>query len=48
MLFLGVSAFCYYHQIAMNSVIKLRRVAGLADLHGVNFFRLLLVFKVVV
>ena len=28
----------YFHQIAMISVIKLRRVAGLADLHGVNFF----------
>ncbi len=37
-LFLGVSAFCYIHQIAMISVIKLRRVAGLADLHGVNSF----------
>jgi len=36
-LFLGVSAICYFHQIAMISVIKLRRVAGLADLHGVNF-----------
>ena len=48
MLFLGVSAFCYFHQIAMISVIKLRRVAGLADLHGVNFWRLLPVFKVVV
>jgi hypothetical protein len=35
---LGVSAFCYFHQIAMISVIKLCRVAGLADLHGVNFF----------
>jgi hypothetical protein len=47
-LFLGVSAFCYFHQIAMISVIKLRRVAGLADLHGVDFLRLLLVFKGVV
>jgi len=28
---------CYFHQIAMISVIKLRRVAGLVDLHGVNF-----------
>jgi hypothetical protein len=37
-LFLGVSAICYCYQIAMISVIKLRRVAGLADLHGVNFF----------
>jgi hypothetical protein len=33
----GVSSFCYFHQIAMISVIKLRRVAGLVDLHGVNF-----------
>ncbi len=36
-LFLGVSAICYFHQIAMISVIKLRRVAGLADLHGCQF-----------
>ena len=28
---------CYFHQIAMISVIKLRRVAGLVDLHGVSF-----------
>jgi hypothetical protein len=34
---LGVSAICYFHQIAMISVIKLRRVAGLADLHGCYF-----------
>ena len=27
---------CYFHQIVMISVIKLRRVVGLADLHGVN------------
>jgi hypothetical protein len=47
-LFLGVSAICYFHQIEMISVIKFRRVAGLADLHGVNFWRLSLVFKVVV
>ncbi len=47
-LFLVFSTICYFHQIAMISVIKLRRVAGLADLHGVNFWRLLLVFKVVV
>jgi hypothetical protein len=33
----GVSSFCYFHQIAMISVIKLRRVSGLVDLHGVNF-----------
>ncbi len=38
LLFLVFSAICYFHQIAMISVIKLRRVAGLADLHGVNFF----------
>ncbi len=38
-LFLVFSAICYFHQIAMISVIKLRRVAGLADLHGVNFWR---------
>ena len=48
LLFLVFSVICYFHQIAMLSVIKLRRVAGLADLHGVNFLRLLLVFKVVV
>ena len=48
LLFLGVSAICYSHQIAMISVIKLRRVAGLADLHGVNFFFLLPVSKVAV
>ena len=47
-LFLVFSAICYFHQIVMISVIKLRRVAGLADLHGVNFWRLLPVFKVVV
>ena len=48
LLFLVLSVICYFHQIAMISVIKLRRVAGLVDLHGVNFWRLLLVFKVVV
>jgi|LakMenE18May11ns_1017448.scaffolds.fasta_scaffold9629719_2 hypothetical protein len=37
LLFFVFSANCYCHQIAMISVIKLRRVAGLADLHGVNF-----------
>jgi hypothetical protein len=36
LLFLVFSANCYFHQIVMISVIKLRRVAGLADLHGVN------------
>ena len=29
---------CYFHQIAMISVIKLRRIADLVDLHVVNFF----------
>ena len=28
---------CYFHQIAMISVITLRRIAGLVDLHVVNF-----------
>jgi hypothetical protein len=48
--YLGGGAFlesflmCYFHQIAMISVIKLRRVAGLVDLHSVNFLALLLVF----
>jgi hypothetical protein len=46
--FVVFPAICYFHQIAMISVIKLRRVAGLADLHGVNFFRLCPVFRVVV
>jgi hypothetical protein len=47
--FLGISCdFYYFHQIVMISVIKLCRVAGLADLHGVNFLRLCPVFKVVV
>ena len=30
------SVICYFHQIVMISVIKLRRVVGLVDLHGVN------------
>ncbi len=30
------SVICYFHQIVMISVIKLCRVVGLADLHGVN------------
>jgi hypothetical protein len=34
--FLGIIVICYFHQIVMISVIKLRRVVGLADLHGVN------------
>ncbi len=46
--FVVFPAICYFHQIAMISVIKLRRVAGLADLHGVNFLRLCPVFRVLV
>jgi hypothetical protein len=37
LLFLVFPVICYFHQIAMISVIKLCRVVGLADLHGVNF-----------
>jgi hypothetical protein len=44
LLFLVFSAICYFHQIAMISVIKLHRAAGLADLHGINFWRLFPVF----
>ncbi len=33
--FLVFPVICYFHQIVI-SVIKLRRVVGLADLHGVN------------
>jgi hypothetical protein len=36
LLFLVFPVSCYFHQIVMISVIKLRRVVGLADLHGVN------------
>ncbi len=36
LLFLVFSVICYFHQIVMISVIKFRRVVGLADLHGVN------------
>ena len=36
LLFLVFPVNCYFHQIVMISVIKLRRVVGLADLHGVN------------
>ncbi len=35
---------CYVHQIAMISIIKLCRVVGLADLHGVNVLVFFLVF----
>ncbi len=37
LLFLVFPVICYFHQIVMISVIKLRRVVGLADLHGVSF-----------
>jgi hypothetical protein len=37
LLFLVFPVICYFHQIAMISGIKLRRVVGLADLHGVSF-----------
>jgi hypothetical protein len=40
--FLVFLVICYFHQIVMISVIKLRRVVGLADLHGVNVYRLFL------
>ncbi len=36
LLFLVFPVICYVHQIAMISVMKLCRVVGLADLHGVN------------
>ena len=36
--FLVFPVICYFHQIAMISVIKLCRVVDLADLHGVNVF----------
>jgi hypothetical protein len=36
---------CYFHQIVMISGIKLRRVVGLADLHGVNVYRFILRIK---
>ncbi len=36
LLFLVFPVICYSHQIVMFSVIELRRVVGLADLHGVN------------
>ncbi len=36
LLFLLFSVICYFHQMVMISVIKLCRVVGLADLHGVN------------
>jgi hypothetical protein len=37
LLFLVFLVICYFHQTAMISVIKLCRVVGLADLHGVSF-----------
>jgi hypothetical protein len=45
LLFLVFPVICYFHQIVMISVIKLRRVVGLADLHGVNVYRLILCIK---
>ncbi len=42
--FLGSFLMCYFHQIAMISVMKLRRVVGLVDLHGVNVYRSSLCF----
>ncbi len=36
LLFLVFLVICVFHQIVMISVIELRRVVGLADLHGVN------------
>ncbi len=36
LLSLLISVICFSYQIVMISVIKLRRVVGLADLHGVN------------
>jgi hypothetical protein len=45
LLFLLYPVNCYFHQIVMISVIKLRRVVGLADLHGVNVLRLFLCIK---
>jgi hypothetical protein len=39
------SVICYYHQIVMISVIKLRWVAGLVDLHGVNVIAFIPLFK---
>ncbi len=44
LLLLVFSANCFFHQIAMISVIILRRVAGLADLHGVNSLIFMCVF----
>ncbi len=40
------SIICYFHQIVMISVIKLCRVVGLADLHGVNVLVIILGFQV--
>ncbi len=38
------SIICYFHQIVMISVLKLCRVVGLADLHGVNVYLFILGF----
>ena len=44
LLFLVFPVICYVHQIAMISIIKLCRVVGLADLHGVNVLAFFPVF----
>jgi hypothetical protein len=36
LLFLVFSVMCCFHQMVMISVIKVHRIVGLADLHGVN------------
>ena len=38
------SVICFFHQIVMISVIKLRWVVDLADLHGVNVLAFFPVF----
>ena len=38
------SGICFFHQIVMISVIKLRWVVDLADLHGVNVLAFFPVF----
>jgi len=43
--FLGIFCNLLFYQIVMISVIKLRRVVGLADLHGVNVYRLISCIK---
>ncbi len=41
---LVISVICFSHQIVMISVIKLRWVVDLADLHGVNVLAFFPVF----